>query len=124
MQRLNTPVLITVFNRPDRARKVFAVVKKVRPKMLFINADGPRKNKPEEDALCRETRAVFNNIDWDCKVFKKFNSKNLGVKNGMVSAIDWFFEHVDRGIILEDDCLPEVSFFRFCEELLKKYKDN
>lgn len=121
----NTPILFLIFNRPDTTTKVFAEIKKIKPKYLFIAADGPRENQKGEKEKCEEVRKiVLNNIDWDCEVKTLFREKKLGCKYAVSSAIDWFFKNKEQGIILEDDCLPDLSFFGFCEELLEKYKNN
>lgn len=118
----NTPVLFIIFNRPDTTQKVFDEIRKAQPKYLYIAADGPRESKEHDKRLCEETRAIVNQIDWDCEVKTLFQSKNLGCKMGVSSAINWFFENVEAGIILEDDCVPHQSFFRFTSEMLEKYK--
>ncbi len=121
-KQLNTPVLFLIFNRPDTTRRVFDEIKKAKPKQLFVVADGPRNE--EEREKCDAARAVIEQVDWDCEVKKNYSDKNLGCKVRVSSGIDWFFENVEQGIILEDDCLPSQSFFRFCEELLEKYKND
>lgn len=126
MQRyqLTTPVLFLIFNRPDITYKVFNEIKKAKPKHLFISADGPRKNVKSDIEKCKLTRNIIKQIDWDCQVKTNYYKNNLGCNLAITSAINWFFKHVDRGIILEDDCLPNQSFFWFCQKLLKKYKDD
>ena len=100
-------------------------VRKAQPPRLYVAADGPRTDRPDERALAEATRSlVVDNIDWDCEVKTLFREKNLGLKNAVSSAIDWFFEHEEQGIILEDDCLADPSFFGFCEELLDRYRDD
>lgn len=116
------PVLLIVFNRPDLAKQVFERIRMMRPRQLFIAADGPRPDRPEEAGLCRETREATVNIDWPCEVHRLESEKNYGCKVGPWRAISWFFEHVEEGIILEDDCLPDPTFFRFCAELLERYR--
>lgn len=120
---LKTPVVILAFNRPEKTQRVFNEIKKARPEKLFIVADGPRNetDKPK----CEAVRNIINlQVDWPCQVFKKYADKNLGCKTNIASGIDWVFENVEEAIILEDDCLPEQTFFQFCQELLEKYKDN
>jgi hypothetical protein len=119
-----TPILFIIFNRPDTTQVVFNEIKKIKPEKLFVSADGPRANKEGEHEKCIETRKIIEQVDWDCKVKKLYRDKNLGCKSAVSSAITWFFENIDCGIILEDDCLPDGSFFRFCEELLEKYKND
>jgi hypothetical protein len=121
---LNTPVLFLIFNRPDTTRQVFAKIREIQPRQLFIAADGPR-NIPGEAEKCALTRkTVMDAIDWDCEVKTLFRTENLGCGVAPSQAISWFFEQVEQGIILEDDCLPDASFFTFCEELLNYYKDD
>ncbi len=120
---LNTPVLFLIFNRPDTTAQVFEAIRLAKPKQLFVAADGPRKGISADIEKCKAARELIK-IDWDCEVKTLFRDENLGCGLGPASAITWFFENVEQGIILEDDCLPNQSFFRFCEELLNYYKDN
>ncbi|MFZ2189837.1 MAG: hypothetical protein WA057_01880 [Candidatus Magasanikiibacteriota bacterium] len=120
----DTPILFLIFNRPDTTRRVFEEIKKQRPKYLFVAADGPRLNIPGEIDRCQQTRDIIKEVDWECEIKTLFQEKNLGCGQAVSGAITWFFENVEEGIILEDDCLPEPSFFTFCEELLQKYRDN
>jgi hypothetical protein len=122
---LHTPVLLLIFNRPETTRKIFEVIRKVKPKKLFIAADGPRKDRVGEHEVCATTRAiVVNGIDWDCEVQTLMRDDNLGCGIAPAEAISWFFSQVEEGIILEDDCLASESFFVFCEELLGRYAQN
>ncbi len=121
---LKVPVLFLIFNRPDTTQVVFNEIRKAKPKLLFIAADGPRKDHPEDIVLCQKARETVDHVDWDCTIMTLFRDENLGCKIGVSSAIDWFFSKVDEGIILEDDCLPDQSFFPFCQELLEKYRDD
>ena len=120
-----TPVLMVVFNRPDTTKQVFERVRAVRPKALFVAADGPRPSVSGDQALCEEAlRSVTDSIDWACDLKVLRRSQNLGCKTAMSSAISWFFDNVSSGIILEDDCIPSLSFFPFCREMLAKYQDD
>jgi hypothetical protein len=119
-----TPILFLVFNRPGVTRRVFERIRAIKPKQLFVAADGPRKDRLGEDALCQETRRIVESIDWACDVRTLFRTENLGCRNAVSSAISWFFGEVEQGIILEDDCLPAASFFPFCQELLSRYAND
>ena len=119
-----SPVLFLIFNRPDTTQIVFDAIRKARPKRLYVAADAPRVEKEGEAALCQQTRAIIKQVDWDCEVRTLFREENLGCQKAISSAIDWFFEHEEMGMILEDDCLPSPSFFSFCSELLERYKDD
>lgn len=120
----NTPILFLIFNRPDVTQQVFDIIKQIKPKYLYVAADGPRENKDGEAEKCNKTREIINQIDWECELKTLFRDDNLGCKKGVSSAIDWFFENVEEGIILEDDCLPSLSFFKYCENLLKHYRND
>lgn len=117
-----TPVLLIIFNRKDNTQKVFDQIKKVKPKHFFIAADGPRTNRPDDAQKCAETRQIIEQIDWECELKTLFRDENRGCGYGPAEAITWFFEHVEEGIILEDDCWAETSFFMFCEVLLQKFR--
>lgn len=121
---VNVPILFLIFNRPDTTKKVFAAIRKVKPKQLFIAADGPRENKISEKEKCGEAREITEKIDWPCKVKRLYRNKNLGCKLAVSGAIDWFFKNVEEGIILEDDCLPGEDFFVFCKQMLLKYRND
>jgi len=121
---LNTPVLFLIFNRPDVTEKVFEVIRQAQPKKLFVAADGAREDRLGEKEKCIQTRKIIEKVDWDCEVKTLFREENLGCRNAVSSAIDWFFEHVEEGIILEDDCVPSQSFFTYCQELLDYYRHD
>lgn len=94
------------------------------PHRLFIAADGPRVEK-QESSVCDKVREfVLSSINWPCEILTLFQEKNLGCKYAVSGAIKWFFENVESGIILEDDCLPSSSFFDYCETLLRVYEDD
>lgn len=119
-----TPILLIIFNRPENTQKVFAEIRKIKPVKLFISADGHREGKSGEKELSEEARKIVEAIDWPCEVSKKYSETNMGCDPHIESAVTWFFEHVDRGIVLEDDCVPNVSFFSFCDTLLEKYASD
>jgi hypothetical protein len=121
---VNVPILFIIFNRPDTTFQVFEAIRDSRPTELFIAADGPRCTKDGEVELCREARTIVDNVDWDCTVHTLFRTENLGCKVAVSSAIDWFFSHVEAGIILEDDCLPNASFFLYCQQMLDRFKED
>ncbi len=121
---LKTPVLLIIFNRPDTTQRVFDAIRRAQPAQLFVAADGPRQDKDGEAEKCRAAREIVKRVDWDCEVRTLFQEKNLGVGLGPVTAMNWLFGNVEEGIILEDDCVPHFTFFRFCEELLAKYRDD
>ena len=121
---LHTPVLFLVFNRLDTTKRVFEAIRKAKPPRLYVVADGPRENIDGDADKCRQVREIVTAVDWNCEVSTLFRDMNLGSAVGIGKAISWFFENVNEGIIIEDDCLPRESFFRFCEELLDKYRDD
>jgi hypothetical protein len=117
-----TPVAFLIFNRPDLTQIVFDAIAKARPNKLFVVADGPRF--PEEAEKCEQARAVIDNINWECEVFKNFSDKNLGCGRRISSGIEWVFSEVEEAIFLEDDTLPDLSFFPYCEALLEHYRHD
>ncbi len=121
---MKTPIAFIIFNRPNTTERVFAEIAKAKPQKLFVIADGPRSDRPGETEKCAATRAVIERVDWPCEVIKNYSETNLGCGRRPATGISWVFEQVEKAIILEDDCLPHPTFFRFCEELLEKYRDD
>jgi len=121
---LTTPVAFIIFNRPDTTALVFAEIAKARPPKLLVVGDGPRAHKAGEAERVAATRAIIDQVDWPCEVLTHFSDTNLGCKKRVSSGIDWVFEQVEEAIILEDDCLPNQSFFQFCQEMLEYYRHD
>lgn len=119
-----TPILFIIFIRPLATQRVFEQIKRIKPTYLFIAADGPRTDKPEDKERCEVTRKIIDQIDWKCDLKTLLRAENRGCGFGPSEAISWFFDHVKQGIILEDDCVPNLDFFHFCERLLDKYEHN
>lgn len=122
--QLQTAVAFIIFNRPDTTERVFAEIAKAKPPKLLVIADGPRANRPGEAEKCAATRAIIDRVDWDCEVLTNFSEVNLGCKRRVSSGLDWVFDQVGEAIILEDDCLPDPTFFRFCQEMLERYRHD
>lgn len=118
------PVLLTIFNRPDKTRAVIENLRQIKPKRFFVAADGPRRNNPQDIEKCRLARQQATNVDWACDIKTRLLDENMGCDSTVPSAIEWFFQHVEYGIILEDDCLFHPHFFAFCGELFVRYRDD
>jgi hypothetical protein len=118
------PVLLLIYHRADLTQQVFDRIRQARPRRLFVAADGPRADVPGDDAQCAAARAAVRDVDWVCNVSTLLRETNLGCRTAVATAISWFFEHVDDGIILEDDCMPHATFFPYCAELLARYRTD
>jgi hypothetical protein len=123
-QQFATPIAFIIFNRPDTTQRVFAEIAKLKPAKLLVIADGARQNKPGEDILVKQTRAIIDQVDWPCQIQTNYSDVNLGCKHRVSSGIDWIFSLEPEAIILEDDCLPDPSFFVFCQEMLERYRED
>lgn len=124
MAELDTPLLFLTFNRPEETARVFEVIRSQRPRKLFIASDGPRADRPGESERVNRTRELTTRIDWPCEVKTLFRETNLGCGRAVSEAITWFFDQVEEGIVLEDDCLPHPDFFPYCQTLLARYRDE
>ncbi len=122
--QLSTPIALLIFNRPQLTARVLDILRQVRPAMLLVVADGPRSNYPGEAVLCQQTREIIEQVDWPCEILRHYSDENLGCRRRVASGLDWVFSQVERAIILEDDCLPDPSFFQFCEAMLDRYCDD
>lgn len=118
------PVALMIFNRPDTVRAVMRVLAAVRPDELFVVADGPRADVIGEAQRCSEARAVATSVTWPCTVRTCFSPSNLGGPTRFSTGLAWVFDQTDRAVILEDDCMPDISFFRFCSELLDRFANQ
>lgn len=118
------PVAFLIFNRPDETARCFAAIRALKPSKLLLIADGPRKSRPNEGELCQKTRAIVENIDWPCEVLRNYSDQNLGCKRRVSTGITWVFENAAEAIFLEDDCLPDPTFFIFCRAMLRKYESD
>ncbi|HEX4056021.1 MAG TPA: hypothetical protein VHX86_17285 [Tepidisphaeraceae bacterium] len=118
----DVPIAFFLFNRPEPTQRVFAEIARARPSTLLIIADGPRSEA--ERAACEAARHATDKINWACDVRRNYSETNLGCRRRMYSGIDWVFSQHERAILLEDDCLPHPTFFRFCTELLDFYRDD
>ena len=121
---MNTPILIITFNRPDFLKKIISVLKKIKPKKIYFKIDGPRQGNKNDEVQILKTKKIINEIQWRCKKFIFQSKKNLGSRDNPIKGINWLFSLEKKGIILEDDCIPDKSFFKYCEELLGKYENN
>jgi hypothetical protein len=122
--RCKSAVAFLVFNRPETTRRVFDEIARARPGKLLVVADGPRRERPGEKELCEKVRKIIDGVDWDCELLVNYADENMGCAQRVSSGIDWVFANVDEAIFLEDDCLPEPSFFRFCDEMLKRFRNS
>ncbi len=109
---------------PTPPGRVFEAIANVRPERLLLIADGPRPNKPGEAEACQQVREIVSCVDWPCDVSTNFADQNLGCQERMISGFDWVFSLVEEAILLEDDCLPDPSFFFFCQEMLTRYRND
>jgi hypothetical protein len=123
IESFNIPILLLTFNRPETTQQVFDQIKQKKPKFLYVAADGPRKHVAGDFEKCQQVRNIIKQVNWDCEVKTLFQEDNLSCGNAVNTAISWFFKNESEGIILEDDCLPDLSFFTYCEELLVKYRN-
>ena len=122
--QLTTPVAFIIFNRPDTTERVFAEIARARPPKLLVVGDGPRANRSGEADKVAATRAIIKRVDWDCEVLTNYSDINLGCRHRVSSGLEWVFDTVEEAIVLEDDCVPDPSFFHFCDELLERYREN
>jgi hypothetical protein len=121
---LTTPVALLVFNRPDVTSRVFSAIREAQPRHFLVIADGPRNNRPDDLSLCMKVRQIVEQVDWPCQVEYLYSETNLGCRKRVSSGLDWVFNIVDEAIILEDDCLPDQTFFRYCQEMLNLYRHD
>lgn len=121
---LTTPVALIVFNRPHLTEQTLSAIRAAAPQQLFVIADGPRADRPEDEARCAATRALIDAVDWPCEVHRRFAPSNLGLEANVELGLDWLFGQVESAIVLEDDCHPDPSFFAYAEQLLVHHRGD
>jgi hypothetical protein len=122
--KFRVPILLIGFNRPEAFETVLEAIRLVNPEKIYIALDGPREGVDLDIQKIGACKKKLNNINDECVIKTLFRDKNLGCKRSVSQAIDWLFSSEERGIILEDDCVPNPSFFRYAEELLDKFSDD
>ena len=122
---VNTPLLLIVWRRPHTLRQVIDAIRPVAPTHLFVACDGPNPERSGEAEKVAATRRVIEQeIDWPCRIERLYSNVNQGCRLGVSRAISWFFEQVEEGVILEDDCVPHPDFFHYCTTLLERYRHD
>ena len=117
-------VVLFVYNRPDLTARVFESIRAAAPPRLFVVADGPQAGRPDDLGRVARARAATERVDWSCEVVRDYAPVNLGLRRRVEAGLARAFDEVDAAIVLEDDCLPDRSFFGFCTELLARYRDD
>lgn len=120
-----TPILLITFNRPNHVRRVLAEIRKQKPAQLYVCQDGAREGNENDRVKCQQVRDVIKElVDWPCELHTLYQETNLGCGPGPAAGISWFFEHVESGLIFEDDAVPHPDFFKYAATLLDRYNDN
>lgn len=122
--KVDVPVAINFFARPDTFELAFAEIKKAKPRQLFLIADGPRSGRDDDVVNCRKCRDIANGVDWNCEVYHLYNERNKGLFHTYFDSMTEVFKIVDRCIFLEDDLVVSQSFFEYCRVLLDKYEND
>lgn len=123
MKSAKAPVVIFIYKRIDNLSEIFSSIRRYHPSKIFIISDGP-KNKDEKKMINITRKAAESMVDWECNIHRIYARKNLGLKKRFSSGINKVFQQVDQAIFIEDDCLPDPTFFQFCEDLLVKYAND
>jgi hypothetical protein len=116
------PVVLLLFRRPECTARVFERIRRARPPVLYLVADGPRGADDEEG--CERARAAVARVDWPCEVRRDYAAGNLGLRERVVSGLGFVFGECERAVVLEDDCLPDPTFFDYCDAVLERWKDD
>ena len=121
---MTPPIVLVSFNRPELTRHTLDRIREMAPSELFLLVDGPRSMHPEDPARVASVIAELELIDWPCTVHRRYAETNLGIAANIELGLDWVFEHTASAVILEDDCAPDPTFYRYCSELLERYNND
>jgi len=120
---MKSPVLLITYRRYDTTKRVFQSIKRAQPPVLYFASNGPKPAHAKEVSEVAQVRSLISEVDWPCEVKTLIRDEHLDVKASVAGAIDWFFAHEPEGIVLEDDCLPAVDFYRFCDDMLERFRE-
>ena len=123
MDRFNIPVALFIFKRYETTKRIIDVLRQINVSHIYLIADGAR-NDDEKARVSASRKEIEEYIDWDCKVTKNYADKNRGVMENIGNGARWVFEREEKAIFLEDDNLPQLSFFQYCQDMLEEYKEN
>ena len=123
-ERTRSPVAMFVFARPDTTARVLDAVRRARPSRLLVIGEAPRRGDAEEEDRCAQVRGLIETVDWDCEVSTDYAPEHLSMRERFETGLGWVFSEVPEAIVLEDDCVPDPSFFHFCDALLERYRDD
>jgi hypothetical protein len=121
---VRSAVLLLVFRRPETTRRVMRAIAQAKPPRIYIASDGPRPGRSDDSSLSAEVRRITTDVTWPCEVRTLFRDRNLGCRAAVSGGIDWFFEHEMEGVILEDDCVPDSTFFAYADGLLERFRHD
>lgn len=125
MPDCKVPVLFLTFNRPRQTRLALERILLAGPSKIYVHSDGPRAHIAGEAEKVEEVRTIIRTQIGDrVPVLTLFRSENMGLRAGVFDALNWFFDREPQGIVLEDDCVPDLTFFPFCAEILQRYADD
>jgi len=124
LEGFRTPLLLVGYNRPEQTAAVLGVLEALRPRVLYAVVDGPKDSTEDQAKVAAVRDVILNKVTWECDLHLKFRETNLGCGKGMAGALEWFFSENPSGIVLEDDLVPDLTFFSFCEELLERFRDD
>lgn len=120
----DSAVALFIFNRPSTTEQVFNQIAEAEPPRLYVIADGPREDHPNDIQKCQSARKITDAVNWQCEVKRNYAKQNQGLKQRFVTGLEWLFDYESEAIILEDDCVPNLDFFKFCEVMLEEYRDD
>lgn len=123
MDQFNIPVCLFMFQRKDTVLRIIDRISEVKPRKLYLMCDQGR-NAEEKQRVDECRKAAEAAVNWDCELIKDYAEENRGVFENIGMGAMRVFEREEMAIFLEDDNLPEVTFFQYCKEMLEKYADN
>lgn len=119
------PIVLIFYKRVDTTEKVINSIRQVKPERVYLIADAPKQGYPEEKEKVKQTRLLVEKaIDWPCEIKRNYAEINMGCKKRVESGISWVFEQEEEAIIIEDDIVPSIDFYYFCQDMLERYRNN
>lgn len=114
-------LLVIAYLRPDNLEFILDTAIDAGVKIIYISIDYPKNptkdNLELHNQVISVARKYRNCSQYTIHIVER--EFNVGCSAAVLSSCDWFFNNVEKGIVLEDDCIPTSDFFEYCRDALK-----
>lgn len=117
LEKVDLPVLVIGYKRVNTLRVILEKCLKKTNSVIFVSMDGVNGEANQFENAARDLVRLLHRENPD-RFRVRLHDRNLGSAVNVISSLDWFYSEVNRGVILEDDCVPEDTFFEYAVSAL------